>query len=154
MSDQRIRIGSVVLILLISIWALIRTSEPMEAKTARIQFPNGVVVTAGVAQTQAERSLGLSGHAPLLENEGLLFLFEKDLIPSFWMKDMLFPIDIIWIAGDRVEGFAQQAQPETPPTTYYKSKSPVNRVLEVSAGFVADNQVKVGDQLDIELPSK
>jgi len=111
-------------------------------------------VQAGVAESKEERSLGLSGHAPLAENEGLLFLFPKEVIPSFWMKDMGFAIDIIWIVGDRVEGFTQSAQPETPPTTYYKSKSPVNRVLEVSAGFVEKNQVKVGDQLDIEVSTK
>lgn len=149
-----IRIGSVVLILIIAIWALTKPSPAMPTKSARIVFPNGTVVSSGVAESKEERSLGLSGHAPLVENEGLLFLFPKEVIPSFWMKDMGFPIDIIWIAGDRVEGFAQNAQPETPPTTYYKSKTPVNRVLEVSAGFVEENQVQEGDRLDIEVLTK
>lgn len=116
-----------------------------------VEFANGTKVRVEIADTQAERVQGLSGHDPLLENQGMLFFFETKEIQGFWMKDMLFPIDIIWIDGTTVVGFQQDAPLEDPARTIYYSPIPVDRVLEVSAGFVAQNNVKVGDVLDVQL---
>lgn len=119
-----------------------------------VEFTNGMIVNVEIADTQAERVQGLSGHDPLLENEGMLFLFEIKEIQGFWMKDMLFPIDIIWIDGTTVVGFEQEAPLEDPVHTIYYSPAPVDRVLEVPSGFVAENEVKIGDVLDVELGDK
>lgn len=119
-----------------------------------VEFVNGTTVSVEIADSQAEQVQGLSGHEPLAKNEGMFFVFPQKEIQGFWMKDMLFPIDIIWIDGDMVAGSQQDAQLEDPVHTIYYSPVPVDRVLEVSAGFVAQNQVKVGDVLDVRLPDE
>ena len=127
-------------------------SQPREEHPSpSVTFPNGVAVTLELADTQAERVQGLSGHAPLAQDGGMLFLHDEKKVQGYWMKDMLFAIDLIWIDGDTVVGFQEDAQPEDPARTIYYSPVPVDGVLEVSAGFVAQNEVLVGDVLDVEL---
>lgn len=116
-----------------------------------VEFPTGKIVTVEIADSQAEHVQGLSGHAPLEDDEGMLFIFSNKEIQGFWMKDMLFAIDIIWMDGERIVGFQQDAQPENPAKTIYYSPEPVDHVLEVQAGFVAQNDVHVGDLLDADL---
>ena len=50
-----------------------------------------------IANTDASRERGLSSHTALLDNQGMLFIFDKPGNYGFWMKDMIFPIDILWI---------------------------------------------------------
>lgn len=99
-----------------------------------------------VVRTPEEQSRGLSGHAPLASNEGMLFPFPSGSAPGFWMKDMLFPIDIIWIADGRVVGFVKRAAPDDSPQrmTYYPPQ-PITEVLEVAAGTAARLGILVGD---------
>ena len=104
-----------------------------------------------IADDDAQRIRGLSGRAGLGSQRGMLFLHEDSVVQSYWMKDMAFPIAIIWIDGGEIVGFVEAAVPEEPPLTIYTSPSPVDKVLEVSSGFVAQNKVKIGDILDIEL---
>src|SRR3989344_8905757 len=66
-----------------------------------------------IMDTAAKRAKGLSGRSSLSENEGLLFVFEeKDIMPAFWMKDMSFAIDIMWINDGVVIGISENALPE------------------------------------------
>ena len=116
-----------------------------------VSLPSGARVQVQIADDQFERMRGLSGTTSLEQNEGLLFLHESKEIQHYWMKDMLIPIDIIWIDGNEVAGFVEEAQPQEPPLTIYSSPVPVDKVLEVSSGFVEENGLKVGDILDIEL---
>ena len=116
-----------------------------------VVFPNGIVVGVEIADSDAQRVRGLSGRAGLPSRRGMLFLHEEFTVQSYWMKGMNFPIDMIWIDDDEIVGFVEDAQPEDPPLTIYASPSPVDKVLEVSSGFVAQNNVEIGDILDIEL---
>lgn len=120
-------------------------SQPM------VVFQNGTVVGVEIVESDAERARGLSGRAGLPSGRGMLFLHEEFTVQSYWMKGMEFPIDIIWIDGDEMVGFVENAQPEDPPLTIYTSPVPVDKVLEVSSGFVARNGLEIGDILDIEL---
>lgn len=110
-----------------------------------------ITVEVEVADTALARERGLGGREILEENTGMLFVFrEKDYHP-FWMKEMNFPIDIIWISDDRVVDIAHNV-----PTTaseflkIYKPKELVNFVLEVNAGFSEKHGVKVGDRVEID----
>ena len=114
-----------------------------------IRFPNGKEILVDVARTYRAQMKGLSGRTSLPENEGLLFVHNRMDYQSYWMKEMLFPIDIIWIANNQVVGFVQSTQPQEPPLTIYTSPVPVDKVLEVNAEFVQENSIKVGDILDI-----
>lgn len=113
-------------------------------------LPNGNTVQVELADTYGKRLKGLSGQTELAEDAGLLFLHETADLHRYWMKDMLIPIDIIWIDQDRIVGFVEHAQPESPAITIYQPPVPVDKVLEVSAGFVEKNGLQVGDILDIQ----
>ncbi len=102
-----------------------------------------------VAKTIIETTRGLSFRKTLDERAGMLFIFSTPRIQSFWMKDMNFPIDIIWIGGNKVLGAAENAapQPGTPQWSLriYSSPEGTDRALEVNAGMVARYGIKAGD---------
>ncbi len=101
-----------------------------------------------VANTIVSRVRGLSGHAPLGYNEGMLFLFGEPGNYGFWMKNMNFPIDIIWIEGDKITTIAPNVQLDTYPSSFYPDL-PSDKVLEVNAGTSQDLGVKVGDEVKL-----
>ena len=101
-----------------------------------------------IADTVAFRARGLSGHAPLLENEGMLFVFRGTTSGPFWMKDMLFPIDIIWIRDGIVVGVTENALPMGQTGfRLYPPPMAVDRVLEVNAHTVKRLHVIRGDEV-------
>jgi uncharacterized membrane protein (UPF0127 family) len=102
-------------------------------------------ITSGVARTTTEQAHGLSDRPVLGELEGLLFVFDREVTPAFWMQDMLFPIDIVWLSKDwRVVGMVKDFRPESFPQTV-EPPQPVQYVLEVNAGLTDQLNVKVGD---------
>ena len=107
-----------------------------------------------IASTTMEQTLGLSGRSGLGENQGMFFIFNGPGVQNFWMKDMKFSIDIIWIAGDKVAGFAQNAQPQPGAPLWslkiFTSPDYVDKVLEVNAGTVAKDGIKVGNSVKIQ----
>jgi len=105
-------------------------------------------VAVEIADTPAKHIQGLSKHSPLSENQGMLFIFNKKSVQKFWMKDMLFPLDIIWIDDNRIVKIDAKLAPEgEKPKNIYSPDIPVNYVLEVPAGFCEKNQVKTGDKV-------
>jgi len=93
---------------------------------------------------------GLGGRRNLPENRGLLFAYDGYYVPKFWMKDMRFSIDIIWIKDKMVVGFEKNTPVSNQnPLPTYQPKDFVNYVLEVNAGFVDKNQIKIGDRVEI-----
>ena len=66
---------------------------------------------------------------------GMLYPYEKRARPSFWMPDMHFPIDIVWIRGGRIVDLHRDVSHEVrPPLPTYRPKVPIDWVLEVPAG--------------------
>lgn len=107
---------------------------------------------AEVAESAEEQAQGLSGRTNLSEAAGMLFPFSPPRTVSFWMKDMLFAIDIVWIAEGKVVGVVTNApQPESGvapqdlPT--YEPPQPVDYVLELIAG--QSQFFNVGDTVTI-----
>jgi uncharacterized membrane protein (UPF0127 family) len=101
--------------------------------------------TVLLAVTPSAWEQGLSGHAQLPSDEGMLFLFPSPSTRSFWMKDMNFPLDIVWIDKDwRVVGVVHHATPASYPSTFI-SPSPVERVLEISSIGDQPSPIHVGD---------
>lgn len=132
----------------------LRSSQAPETERSIVVFPSGIEVMVDVADEHAERVQGLSGREYLEERDGLLFLHETREVQRYWMKEMNFPIDIIWLFEGEVIGFVEDAQPEDPVVTIYTSPAPVDAVLEVSAGFINSHSVKMGDILDIRVVSQ
>lgn len=81
----------------------------------------------------------------------MLFPFGSGGIQNFWMKDMNFPIDIVWISEGKVAGFVRDAEPQPGAPlwklTIYTSPDNVDQVLEVPAGTVAKDGLKMGDSV-------
>ena len=106
-------------------------------------------IDAFVADNEATRERGLGGVVSLNDNEGMLFIFDQPNIPNFWMKDMNFPLDIIWISADfHITHIEKNLLPQTYPTAYYPG-APSEYVLEISAGKSDENNIKVGDSVEI-----
>ncbi len=102
-------------------------------------------VEVDLAITERARAVGLSGRENLDTEQGLLFIFDKLGKYSFWMKDMNFPIDIIWFNDEMKIVFIQEnALPSDYPKTYTPDKDALY-VLEVVAGYAKNNHLKVGD---------
>jgi hypothetical protein len=104
-----------------------------------------------VADTNTLRRQGLSGRDSLAADEGMLFLYDLSGEYGYWMKDMNFPIDIIWIDDKKqVSYFKKSVSPDTYPESFAPNV-PVRYVLEVPAGFVEENYIQIGDNLEFEL---
>lgn len=118
---------------------------------ATIRLPDGFVVTAKVADTPAEQRQGLSDAPVLASDRGMLFVFDAPAPRSFWMKDMRFPIDIIWLDGEMVLGVEHNVPvPAGSDLPSYLSNAPADRVLELSAGAAAEHGVVPGSTLTYE----
>jgi hypothetical protein len=110
----------------------------------------GQSIKVDLAVTVSEQEQGLSGRVDLKDNEGMLFVFSKAGKYNFWMKDMNFPIDIIWIGEDmKVVYIKKDARPELYLETYGPNASaqPAKYVFEVVAGFSDKNNLKEGDSV-------
>ena len=90
---------------------------------------------------------GLSGRPSLAEGTGMLFLFPKPYRYRFWMPDMHFPLDIIWIAHGAVVAITEEVPPEDDREhpDFYEPSEPAQYVLEVNAGTVAREHIRVGN---------
>lgn len=127
--------------------------KPSSAPTLQEIKVGGVKVKIEMADTEAERKIGLSERKSLDKDQGMLFFFNnQEVTPGFWMKDMLFPLDIIWIKNGKIIKIDKNVpipeKGETSPKLYYPPSS-INYVLEVNAGFCDQNQIKVGDRVEI-----
>lgn len=120
-----------------------------EKQQALHAFLGGEALVLEVADTDRLRTKGLSGHAPLRQNEGMLFVFSEDDYYGFWMKDMLFPIDIIWLDREyRIVDKKEHAAPESYPQVFVPEE-PARYVVELSAGFFAEHHLEVGNIMQI-----
>ena len=121
------------------------------------ESPSGPVVTLGgvpfrveLAITVEQRTRGLSGHPPLASGAGMLFVFEQAQKYSFWMKEMLFPLDMIWIDAEcTVAHITRNAPPQAPEQALadlplYGPPEPILYVLEINAGEAESAAVTVG----------
>lgn len=113
-------------------------------------------VNVKVVISASERKKGLSGHDSLPINSGMLFVFDKSAKWGIWMKDMKFPIDIIWIGQDkRIVDIAANALPEPgkkdAELTVYRPQNDSKYILEINAGLANLNNLKVGDTVGFEL---
>lgn len=107
------------------------------------------VFTVKIANTSALRTQGLSGTLPLEDKQGMLFVFDKPDIYGFWMKDMSYPLDFIWIdKNKRVVSVTENIYPESYPTVFYPNIA-VLYVLEVPAGSIKRFSLEVGDMAKI-----
>ena len=112
----------------------------------------GQSIKVELALTPAEQARGLSGRESLKDDEGMLFVFsdqDKNKTHKFWMKDMNFPIDMIWIDKDKkVIYIKKDARPESYPNLFGPDVAS-QYVLETVSGFADKNNLKIGDGVEL-----
>lgn len=117
---------------------------------------NNATLNLEIADTPQKQKLGLSGHSPLAENQAMLFPYSPPTQVVFWMKDMTFAIDIIYIAnGKIVQIYPNVPFPprDTAPEQLerYPSNQPIDYVLETTAGWSQRHKINVGDTVNFFL---
>ena len=109
----------------------------------------GKTIVVEVSETKEALEKGLSGHEPLSSDQGMLFVFSKPEKYGFWMKDMTFPIDIVWVDQNfNIVHIEESVLPETYPKVFYP-KEPALYVLEVYSGQALNLGLKIGQSIKI-----
>lgn len=116
--------------------------------SAAVLHVGGTTYKLQIAATEATRQAGLAGRANMPEDAGMLFAFDKPTSECFWMKNMRFSLDIIWVnAQKRVVYVKQNIAPSTYPATFCPTK-PAAYAIELHAGEVAKRHIVIGEKLD------
>ena len=120
-------------------------------KTVQIK---DATVNVQVAETSSDRMNGLSGIKTIAPNEGMLFLFPEPGRYQFWMKDMNFAIDIIWIRDNKIVDLSESVPTEPGKIDVelklYEPRVDADSVLEVGSGWCAQNNIALGDQIKVQ----
>lgn len=158
------RLLATLVVLLVAATPLLASAQPVsppwrdrlpEARPRVTATVGGVAVEATLAVSSSEQALGLGYRDGLKPGTGMLFVYEEPAPRSFWMKGMRFCLDIIWIEGGEVVGAAESVCPEpagTPDSDLpsYRSPEPVRYILEVPAGWMAENGVSAGSPVSFD----
>ncbi len=121
----------------------------LNSKELYYAYVNQAPLKIFLANTPETRQRGLSGLQSLPEDRGLLFVFNTNERYGIWMKDMQFPIDIMWMDENfNIIHIKQQVQPSTYPTIFYPPKD-ARFVLETNAGFTDRFGITVGDSVKV-----
>src|SRR3989344_8540481 len=98
--------------------------------------------------SSAEREKGLSGRTGLGTDQAMLFVFDHADKYCFWMKDMKFSIDIVWLdSTKKIVHFERNVSPETYPNAFCPKQN-ARYVVEVNAGTVQNTGLKTGDKIN------
>lgn len=129
---------------------------PKEPETSGLQdrdvltmYIAGQPIQVEAVTTPESIALGLSGRTAIGQ-DGMLFVLPERRIASFWMKDMLFDLDLIWIDGETITNITPNVPAPSPGTQLsdlpsYSSNVLVTMVLEVPAGTAREKNWKIGD---------
>lgn len=113
---------------------------------------NGKEIKVEIVDTPKQQYNGLSGRESLCVDCGMLFKFNNKRERTFVMREMKFSLDIIWINGNMIIGIDKNLPPEGADyKNFYKSRAPIDYVLEVNAGFTDKNNIKIGDVVNFSL---
>ena len=127
-------------------------AEEIVYSHAIVTTSTGDEIPVEVADTLKKRSLGLGKRTSLKKGWGMLFVFEKRKPHRFWMKDMQFPLDIIWLDNHRIVHIIHKAQPVNSKVEpeVMTSPVPVNFVLEIAAGRAVKLRLKTGQRMNFK----
>ncbi len=142
---------AIILIILSIVLTLFLPKEANTTKYSEVCFllKDKKCINAEIADTPEKRERGLMYREGLKKDEGMLFVFPEENYYSFWMKNMKFPIDIIWIDGDyRIVHMERDAQPCLDLCRSYSPKEKAKYVLEVEVNFTARNSIGVNSTVN------
>ncbi len=130
---------------MLALLLVLATAAPADT-TPLCVVPDGTRLVLELALTDQEKATGLMFRDKLAADHGMLFVFERDDILTFWMKNTLMPLDIVWFdAGGRIVDISADAQPcRADPCPKYSNRLPARAVLLVNAGYGAAHGLKPG----------
>lgn len=136
-------------LLIVAGWWFWQNSRSAHSGFTQLQLGNQTLQVE-LAVTSAQHQQGLSGRSEI-GSDGLLFIFPEPTIPSFWMKEMQFDLDMIWIRDGQVVDITQNVpapDPNTPLSQLpmYRPNTEVTAILEVPAGFVEQHGIEIGER--------
>ncbi len=107
---------------------------------------NDTLFTVDVAVTAIEKEKGLGYRQSLEPKHGMIFVYDHKEIYPFWMKGMNFPLDFIWLDGNKIVDITENVQPPNGLNMQVvKPMFPVDKILEINAGEVEKYGIKIGD---------
>ncbi len=125
----------------------VEQSESSDIKTVKTSIADEDFVFE-IVDTEQTRQQGLSGRLSLPDNYGMLFVFDEPDNYSFWMKDMNFSIDIIWLNESKeIIHIEKELSPETYPQPFLPNDNALY-VLEVNSGVVDNLGLEIGDSIN------
>lgn len=134
--------------------ALIQQLENVQEHAVMIT-PNGQEFLLEIADSPEERAQGLMFREELENNEGMIFVFNDESPRSFWMKNTLIPLDVVYIDGNYQVVDIQTMQPcpqEEVRCPTYPSTEASRYAIELNAGRAASISLETGDVIDLRLP--
>jgi uncharacterized protein len=147
---QLIVYGLTFIVVGFAVWLSLKLEKPQAVTSARtcVQIEHSCFEME-VADTNEKRIRGLSGREGLEENQGMLFVFEQVEEQCFWMKDMLFSIDMVWTDNHRkIIKIKENVSPDTFPDLFCSDDT--KYVLEFNQGFVSKYGLKLGSTLQFK----
>lgn len=142
--------GLLVLVLLVLYFVKSGGADSLFKKPATVDV-DGKSFNLEVADTEKERMIGLTKKSSLGDAQGMLFIFPKKGQYSFWTKSMKFPIDIIYVNDDTIVDLFKNVPPASGNNIpIINSVKEVNYVIELKAGTIEKNGIKIGDKLHFQ----
>lgn len=147
------RAGTVIFAFLLLASACQKSSPPASPPEGTVEI-RGKQISVEIADSRAEQEKGLGQRDDLAWGTGMYFTYARPGFYGFWMKDMRFSIDIVFLREGRIVDLYPQVPFEVGgngPTI--RPRSLVDAVLEVPAGYAAANGWQVGDRVRFERAS-
>ncbi len=137
---------AVVFLLIVLAFLSIYKKPEIESLVKFYSEGKNVTLKVSIADTDELRTKGLMFVSKLEENEGMLFVYSDEAPRTFWMKNTLIPLDMIFIAvNGTVVNVVENAKPcEIDPCVTYDSIHPAKYVVETNAGFAKQNGIFTG----------
>jgi len=156
--NTRLTIGILtVIVILLGVFVFINVSgsslSSFFSRSAHATI-KGHTFTLLQAKSEKDKQIGLSGRKSIQDNQGMIFLFDKADYYGFWMKNMQFPIDIVFLRDKKIVSvFSNVPNPKSPTDQLpiYTPAQPSDTVIELKAGVTTKDNFQTGDTVSISL---
>jgi len=141
----------IIIFLIIAAVAVLATFLLFYKKSGKVCFENNCF-NVEIADNYSTLTKGLMYRKDLPKNQGMLFIFPKEDIYSFWMKNTLIPLDIIWINQNKKVVFISKNNQlcENNSCPSINPGVEAKYVLEINAGLSEELGIKISDKADIK----
>lgn len=150
-THRQIGVWITVFVLALIFWGVYMIVTDLQTERPIVKI-GSAVFRADVAKTDDQRYRGLSGRSELADDRAMLLVFNDDQHWEIVMRNMRFPIDIIWLNEKKqVVHIESNVQPDAEPYNIYRPKTPARYVLEVAAGQAKKSAIAVGVKAEFTL---